>query len=141
MTLPAKKIYDKITTKAAHLVEVGQAIEAEFGIPIANKRITVTPIALIAGASGDADYVKYALTLERAAEAVGVDLIGGFSALVQKGMTPADETLINSIPAAFKPPPGFVRALTLVQLVRGLISMPSRKWVKSWLNSKAVIPS
>lgn len=97
-----QKIYDKITTKAAHLVEVGQAIEAEFGIPIANKRITVTPIALIAGASGDADYVKYALTLERAAEAVGVDLIGGFSALVQKGMTPADETLINSIPAALQ---------------------------------------
>ncbi len=95
-----QKIYDKITTKAQNLVKVAEDIETEFGIPIANKRITVTPISLIAAASGDEDYVKYALTLEKAAEAVGVDLIGGFSALVHKGYQNGDRTLIKSIPEA-----------------------------------------
>lgn len=95
-----QKIYDKITTKAQNLVKVAEDIETEFGIPIANKRITVTPISLIAAASGDEDYVKYALTLEKAAEAVGADLIGGFSALVHKGYQNGDRTLIKSIPEA-----------------------------------------
>ena len=80
-----QKIYDKITKKAKDLVRVGEEIETEFGIPVANKRITVTPISLIAAASGDHDYVKYALALDRAAKTVGVDFIGGYSALVQKG--------------------------------------------------------
>lgn len=95
-----QKIYDKITTKAQDLVKVGRQIEAEFGLPIVNKRVTVTPIALIAAASGDADYVKYAKTLDRAAHAVGSDFIGGFSALTQKGYQSGDRVLINSLPQA-----------------------------------------
>jgi Uncharacterized conserved protein len=79
--------YDKITTKAKNLVKVGQQIEAEYGIPIANKRVTVTPISLIAAASQDHDYVKYAKTLGRVAKTLGIDFIGGYSALVQKGGT------------------------------------------------------
>lgn len=95
-----QKIYDKITTKAKDLVKVGQEIETEYGIPIANKRITVTPISLIAAASGDHDYVKYAKTLDRAARTLGVDFIGGFSALVQKGFQNGDKVLIDSLPQA-----------------------------------------
>lgn len=95
-----QKIYDKITTKAQDLVKVGRQIEAEFGLPIVNKRVTVTPIALIAAASGDADYVKYAKTLDRAAHAVGIDFIGGFSALTQKGYQSGDRVLIKSLPQA-----------------------------------------
>lgn len=95
-----RKIYEKITSRAQHLVAVARGIEQELGIPIVNKRVSVTPIALIAGASGDADYVAYAQTLDAAAKAVGVDFIGGFSALVDKGATPADQRLIDSIPEA-----------------------------------------
>ncbi|QNQ80104.1 PFL family protein [Lactobacillus sp. PV034] len=95
-----QKIYDKITNKAKDLVKVGKEIETEYGIPIANKRITVTPISLIAAASGDHDYVKYAKALDRAAKTLGVDFIGGFSALVQKGFQTGDEVLINSLPQA-----------------------------------------
>lgn len=95
-----QKIYDKITTKAKDLVKVGQQIEAEYGIPIANKRVTVTPISLIAAASNDHDYVKYAKTLDRAAKTLGIDFIGGFSALVQKGYQHGDRILIDSIPEA-----------------------------------------
>ena len=95
-----RKIYDKITRSAKDLVRVGEEIEAEFGIPIVNKRISVTPIALVAAASDAEDYVPFARALDRAREATGVDFIGGFSSLVQKGMTPADEKLIRSIPEA-----------------------------------------
>lgn len=95
-----QKIYDKITTKAKDLVKVGQAIETEYGIPIANKRITVTPIALIAAASKDHDYVKYAKTLNRAAEVLGIDFIGGYTALVNKGYQKGSHTLIDSLPEA-----------------------------------------
>ena len=95
-----RKIYDKITSRAANLVSVCEGIEAELGIPIVNKRIAVTPIALAAGASNDEDYVEFARTLDAAAKAVGVNFVGGFSALVDKGMTPADEKLIRSIPRA-----------------------------------------
>lgn len=95
-----RKIYDKITDRAARLVEVCRGIEAELGVPIINKRVSVTPIALVAGASGESDYVEYARTLDAAAKAVGVDFIGGFSALADKGATPAAETLMSSIPRA-----------------------------------------
>ena len=95
-----QKIYDKITTKAANLVEVAEKIEREYGIPIINKRISVTPIAMIAAASGESDYVAYAKTLDEAAKAVGVNFIGGFSALVQKGYAAGDDILMNSIPKA-----------------------------------------
>ena len=94
------KIYDKITRYAENLVKTGEDIEREFGIPIVNKRISVTPMALVAGASETNDYVPFALALDRAAAACGVNFIGGYSALVQKGMTLADEKLIRSIPEA-----------------------------------------
>lgn len=99
-TVACQKIYDKITTKAKNLVKVGQQIEAEYGIPIANKRVTVTPISLIAAASQDHDYVKYAKTLDKAAKTLGIDFIGGYSALVQKGYQTGDRTLIASLPEA-----------------------------------------
>lgn len=95
-----QKIYDKITKLAKNLVKVGDQITSEFGIPIINKRISVTPISLIAGASNDSDYVAFAKTLDQAAKAVGVNFIGGFSALVQKGYHKGDEILIKSIPQA-----------------------------------------
>lgn len=95
-----QKIYDKITTKAKDLIKVGEQIQEEYGIPIINKRVTVTPISLIAAASHDQDYVKYALTLDKAAHTLGIDFIGGYSALVQKGYQNGDKTLIKSIPEA-----------------------------------------
>ena len=94
------KIYEKITRYAEKLVRTGEEIEQEFGIPIVNKRISVTPMALVAGASDTEDYVPFALALDRAARTCGVNFIGGYSALVQKGMTIADERLIRSIPEA-----------------------------------------
>ena len=85
-----EKIYDKISRYAEHLVATGEEIEREFGIPIVNKRVSVTPIALVAAASETEDYVPFAKALDRAGKNVGVNFIGGFSALVQKGMTDAD---------------------------------------------------
>lgn len=95
-----QKIYDKITRKAERLVQVGQEIETEFGIPIINKRISVTPISLVAAASDTNDYVGMAQTLDQAAKRVGVNFIGGFSALVHKGYSESDKKLIASIPEA-----------------------------------------
>lgn len=97
-----RNIYNKITVKAKDLVETGRQIELEYGIPIVNKRISVTPISLI-GASccrKPSDYVKLAHALDDAAKKVGVNFLGGYSALVSKGMTPADRMLIESIPQA-----------------------------------------
>jgi len=94
-----EKIYEKITRMAARLVPVGEEIERTYGIPIINKRIAVTPIAMLAAASGG-DPVEYARTLERASQAVGVNFIGGYSALVHKGFAAGDLALIRSIPEA-----------------------------------------
>ena len=97
-----QKIYNKITTYAKNLVKTGNDIASEFGIPIVNKRISITPISLV-GAScckTPADYVTIARTLDRAAKAVGINFMGGYSAIVSKGMTPSDEMLIRSIPQA-----------------------------------------
>ncbi|NFL46144.1 PFL family protein [Clostridium botulinum] len=94
------KIYDKITKSAEHLVEVGRQIESEYGIPIVNKRVSVTPISIIAGATNEDSYVKFAQTLDKAADTLGIDFLGGFSALVQKGCTKGDKILISSIPEA-----------------------------------------
>ena len=94
------KVYDKITRSAEHLVATGESIEKEFGIPIVNKRISVTPIALVGAACDAKNYAPFAAAMDRAAKATGVNFIGGFSALVQKGMTDADRILINSIPEA-----------------------------------------
>ncbi len=93
------KIYEKIVRHAENLVRVGDQIETEYGIPIINKRVSVTPIAMISAASGG-DPVKYALALEKASRTIGVNFIGGYSALVQKGFAAGDERLINSIPEA-----------------------------------------
>ena len=97
-----EKIYRKITEKARDLVSVGRDIEKEYGIPIVNKRISVTPIGLIGAAAcrTEEDYVAIAQTLDRAAGTVGVNFLGGYSAVVSKGMTPAEERLIRSIPKA-----------------------------------------
>ena len=96
------KIYSKIKEAAKDLVKTGEAISKEFGVPIVNKRISVTPVALVGGAACRTveDYVSIARTLDRVAREVGVNFIGGYSALVNKGMTPAEELLIRSIPLA-----------------------------------------
>lgn len=97
-----ENIYNKIKKYASNLVETGEQISREFGIPVVNKRISVTPIALVGGAACKTvdDYVSIAKTLDKAATEVGVNFIGGYSALVSKGMTPSDELLIRSIPKA-----------------------------------------
>lgn len=96
------KIYNKITTYAKDLVSTGQEISRRYGIPIVNKRVSVTPIALVGGSvcKTTGDFVKIAKALDKAADTIGVNFIGGYSALVNKGMTPADELLIRSIPEA-----------------------------------------
>jgi len=97
-----EKIYNKITMKAKDLVATGDEIAAEFGIPVVNKRVSVTPIALVGGVAchSTEDFVSVAKTLDKAAKTIGVNFIGGYSALVSKGMTPAEELLIRSIPQA-----------------------------------------
>ncbi|MCR5595051.1 MAG: PFL family protein [Lachnospiraceae bacterium] len=96
------KVYEKITHRAQNLVKTGEEISREYGIPIVNKRISVTPVSLIAGqaAKSSDDFVKLAKRLDKAAKAVGVNFLGGYSALVNKGMTPAEELMIRSIPDA-----------------------------------------
>ena len=97
-----ENIYNKITTVAKDLVKTGEEIEQEFGIPIVNKRISITPVALIGGAAckSPEDFVTIAKTLDKAAKEVGVNFIGGYSALVSKSMTKSDENLIRSVPQA-----------------------------------------
>jgi len=96
------KVYDKICRLASSLVFTGETISRELGVPVVNKRISITPVSLVGSSSArmPEDFVKIALTLDRAAREVGVNFLGGFSALVQKGMTPAERLLIESIPEA-----------------------------------------
>ena len=94
------KIYDKITRTAERIVPVGEAIEKEYGIPIINKRVSVTPISLVGGELKPDDYLEVAKTLDRAAKTLGINFIGGFGALVHKGMTRKDENLLSIIPEA-----------------------------------------
>ena len=117
MDVCCRRVYDKICTLADKLVETGCAIEREFGIPIVNKRISVSPISLVAAACEDDDYVPLAKTLDKAAKAVGVNFIGGFSALAHKGFTKSDLRLINSIP----------RALTETDLVCSSVNVASTR--------------
>lgn len=100
ISLCCQRVYDKICSKAEKLVETGCAIEREFGIPIVNKRVSVTPISLVAASCAVEDYTPLALTLDKAAKAVGVNFIGGFSALCHKGFTESDLRLVHSIPTA-----------------------------------------
>ena len=95
-----QRIYDKICRKAEHLVKTGEDISHEFGIPIINKRVSVTPISMVAASGDSTDYTMYARALDRAAETIGVNFIGGYSALVHKGFTDSDRRLIESIPEA-----------------------------------------
>lgn len=118
------KVYKKIYRCAKDLVQTGCEIEQKYGIPIINKRISVTPIAMLVGASGG-DPLKYALTLDRAAKDVGVNFIGGFSALVHKGFSPGDKELIESIP----------RALATTEFVCSSVNIGS---TKSGINMDAV---
>jgi len=111
------RVYDKITRYAENLVATGEAIEKEFGIPIVNKRISVTPISLVAVASQTDNYTPFAVALDKAAKNTGVNFIGGFSALVQKGMTTADRILIHSIP----------EALACTDIVCGSVNVGSTK--------------
>jgi len=97
-----QRIYDKIMKNAGNLVKVGEDLELEYGVPIINKRISVTPISLIAGASRDENYVEYAIMLDKIAMELGINFIGGFSALIQKGYTTGDHRLISSIPEAMR---------------------------------------
>lgn len=113
------KVYEKITRLAEKLVSTGEYIEAEFGIPIVNKRISVTPVSMVGGAAckSTGDFVELAKTLDRAGKEVGVNFIGGYSALVSKGMTKADEMLIRSIP----------QALAETQIVCSSVNLASTK--------------
>ena len=120
-----RRMREKILRYAGNLVETGRQIEAEFGVPIINKRIAVTPISLVAEPSGEADYVEWAVELDALAKELEVDFIGGFSALVQKGTTPGDRILINSIP----------QALTLTERVCSSINLGT---TKSGINMDAV---
>ena len=122
-----RKIYDKITTLAKDLVRTGEEISREIGIPIVHKRVSVTPVSIV-GAScckSSDDYVKIALTLDRAARAIGVNFLGGFSALVSKGMTPSEEKMIHAIP----------QALAATELVCSSVNVGS---TKNGLNMDAV---
>ncbi|MBO5682415.1 MAG: DUF711 family protein, partial [Clostridia bacterium] len=112
-----ERIYDKITTKAKDLVKVGEDIEKELGIPIINKRVSVTPVSLIGGKYTPDDYVKIAKNLDRAARTLGINFIGGYSALVQKGFTTNARNLIESIP----------RALSETNLVCSSVNVASTK--------------
>ena len=95
-----QRIYDKITSRARNLVKAGEEIEKMYGIPIVNKRVSVTPVSLIGGNTSPEGYIKIAKTLQRAADELGINFIGGFSALVQKGMTEGASRMISVIPEA-----------------------------------------
>ncbi|MDR1419592.1 MAG: PFL family protein [Treponema sp.] len=95
-----RRIREKLLRVASPLVKVGREIEVEYGIPIINKRIAVSPVSLVAGATGEKNYASFALTLDETAKELGVDFVGGFSALVQKGFSEGDERLVSSIPEA-----------------------------------------
>jgi hypothetical protein len=134
--IAAQKIYDKITRCAEHLVSVGCDIEREMGIPIVNKRISVTPMALVAEAGDAADYVPFALAMDRAAAECGVNFIGGFSALVQKGFTNGDKKLIASIPEALAVTK-YVCSSVNVASTRAGINMDAVRWMGEIIKAAA----
>ena len=127
-----QNIYDKILRLAHDLVPTGEAIEREYGIPIVNKRISVTPVALVGGnaCKTPEDFVTIAKTLDKAAHEVGVNFIGGYSALVSKGMTKNDENLIRSIPEALAVTERICSSVNVGSTKCG-INMPSVSWAIS----------
>ena len=128
VNVATRKIYDKITRCAERLISVGEDIEREMGIPIVHKRISVSPMALIAEASETEDYVPFAAAMDRAAKECGVNFIGGFTALVQKGFTVGDRRLIASIPEALASTQ-FVCSSINVASTRAGINMDAVRWM------------
>lgn len=114
-----RNIYDKITKSAEFLVKTGEDIEAEYGVPIINKRISVTPVAIAAESCKTESFVPVAETLDKAAKEVGVNFIGGFSALVEKGYTQGDRILIESIPQALAATDLVCSSVNLASALRG----------------------
>lgn len=132
------KVYDKITRKAEKLVETGEKIEKEYGIPIINKRIAVTPIAMLAAACPKDSPVKFAKALQRAAETCGVNFVGGYSALVHKGFSAGDLELIRSIPEALGcHHQGFALLSMLVLPEAASIWTLSASWVTLYWNPQS----
>ncbi len=134
----AEKMYDKITKYAENLVKTGKDLEREMGIPIINKRISVTPIAIVAESCETEDYTIFAQTLDKAAKEVGVNFIGGFTALVQKGFTIGDRKLINSIPEALATT-DFVCSSVNVGSTRAGINMDAVKLMGETIKKTAYI--
>ena len=132
-----EKVYNKITRVAKDLVKTGEDLEKKYGIPIINKRISVTPIAMLVGVSGG-DPVKYARTLDRAAQTVGVNFIGGFSALVQKGFSAGDRELIAAIPRALKET-GFVCSSVNIGSTKAGINMDAVKLMGQAVREAAIL--
>ena len=122
-----RRIREKLLRVAGSLVKIGRDIEIEYGIPIINKRVSVTPIALVAGSSEDENYAPYAQTLDDAAKELGIDFVGGFSALAQKGCAAGDTRLINSIP----------EALSRTDRVCASVTRQARKAASTWTRSGA----
>ena len=118
--IACQNIYDKITKYAEKLVPVAEGIETELGIPIVNKRISVTPISLVAESSHTDNYTCFAEALQKAADEVGVNFLGGFSALVHKGLTKGDDILINSIPEALTVTKNICSSVNVASLKTGL---------------------
>ena len=124
-----RRVYEKITTYAKDLKTVAEKVEKEYGIPIINKRISITPIAEILGHATKEQAVELAKTLDKAAVTLGVDFIGGFSALINKGISKGDQVLLDALPEALTLRNGFVLPCLLEQLDLELIWMPLNKWV------------
>ncbi len=131
-----RNMYDKITRLAENLVKTGEDLERQFGIPIINKRISVTPIAIAAGGVEAESYVSIAETLDRAAREVGVNFIGGFSALVHKGFTTGDRRLIASIPEALATTERVCSSVNIGSSRSG-INMDAVKWMGSIIKQTA----
>ncbi|WPP43067.1 PFL family protein [Paenibacillus hunanensis] len=131
-----RNMYDKITSLAENLVKTGEDLERQFGIPIINKRISVTPIAIAAGGVDSESYVSIAETLDRAAREVGVNFIGGFSALVHKGFTTSDRRLIASIPEALATTERVCSSVNIGSSRSG-INMDAVKWMGSIIKQTA----
>lgn len=136
--ITAEKIYDKVTKKAARLVKTAEEIGKEFGIPIINKRISVTPVAMLGSGADRDDYVEIAFALDRAAEETGVDFIGGYSALVQKGFTATDLEFLASIPQALAQTQKVCSSVNVGSSKAG-INMDAVKWMGSIIKETAYL--
>ncbi len=139
--IAAQKVYDKICRYAEHLVKTGEDISKQYGIPIINKRISVTPIAMIAGACPTASPVRFAKALDRAAHTVGVNFIGGYSALVHKGFGPGDYALIESIPQALDETELRAPLSTWAPPKRASTWMPWKRWAGSFWKPLSAPPT